>query len=90
MNSNDKDATPNSDLPEILQAATPLGLAVCATVIGVAALMSTASDSVKIAFAGAAGTGLGAAAGLAMPRRQSDSGTGVKQINRADNVDVNV
>lgn len=91
MNSSDKvtDATPNSDIPEILQAATPIALVIGATVIGVAALLSTATDSVKIAFAGAASAGLAAAGSLATPHRNRQD-TGVKEITRADNVDVNL
>jgi hypothetical protein len=85
MNSTDKrTATP---IAEILQASTPHCLAICAALISIAAILSNSTDSVKIAFAGAAATGLGAAAGLA---RSPDSKAGVKQISNAENVDVNL
>ena len=82
MNSSDNH---ENRMPETLQASTPLILCICATVIGTVALLSNATDSVKISFAGAVATGFGAAAGLA---RSPQDKAGVKEITRADNVDV--
>jgi hypothetical protein len=92
MHSSDKhqDPTPNSDMPEILQAATPIALVAGATIIGVAALLSAATDSVKIDFAGAASAGLAAAGSLASPHKSKAQDTGIKQIGQADSVDVNL
>lgn len=85
MNSTDKQAA--TPVAEILQASTPHCLALCAALVSIAALFSDSTDSVKIAFAGAAATGLGAAAGLA---RSPQDKSGVKQISNAENVDVNL
>lgn len=75
---------------EIVTAAVPIVLAICATVIACFALVSSSSDSVKIAFAGAAGTGLGAAAGLGRSPNARKDKPGVGQIENAENVDVSM
>lgn len=78
---------PRSEIAEIVQECIPGVLAVAATAIAIAALLSDGSDSVKIAFAGAASTGLGAAAGLA---QSSGKKTGTQEIAKAENVGLTI
>lgn len=73
---------------EGLQYATPVTLCLCATIIAVAALLSNSNDSVKIAFAGAAGSGLAGAAGLARTPQDKKSSQAVGDISTAENINV--
>lgn len=88
MNSTDKGGD-RSTVADALQAATPLTLIVCSSVVGIAALFApNLPDAVRISFAGALATGYGSAAGLGRSPNPKES-SGIKQINRAENVDVN-
>jgi len=78
-----------NQISEILNSTTPVVLVVCATILGVAGLFApNITDSVRISFAGATATGFGAAAGLARSPKEKQSG--VEQIQKAENVDVNL
>lgn len=94
------DSNPNSDrgnafaeaLPEVFQAFTPMVIIVSATCLGTVALTApNLTDAVRMAFAGTIAAGYGSAGGLARsPQRVNKDQSGIKTINKADNVDVNI